>query len=186
MSKCLKKAQTYLKQCTLMMVQIVRKILGLIPPMTLEGTEFKSSFKNVQCNLCSYYLCISFQFCLVNLCQLSSHRLYPKQVKLKLSAEQHTRRKYWRLIYFKITCLTLLSGYIFLVCFKMLLRFLLLNTRYFLNCCECKYAPIDWDWHMALLHLQLFKINQKCLRAYILCYPPHLNAFCFIFVCLLS
>lgn len=101
--------------------RLSKKILGLIPLMTLEGTEFESSFKNVQCSLHSYYLCISFQFHLVNICQLSSRRLYPKQVKLKLSAEKLPRRKYWRLIYFKITCLTLLSGYTFLFYFKILL-----------------------------------------------------------------
>lgn len=77
--------------------------------------------KFIQSYFHSCYLCTSFQFHMANLCQLSSHRLYPNQVKLKLSAEQLPRRKYWRVIYFKIICLTLLSGYTFIFYFKILL-----------------------------------------------------------------
>lgn len=51
----------------------------------------------------------------------------------------------------------------------------------FFKCCECKYAPIGLDCHVALLHLQPFKINQKCLRTYMLCYSPHLNLFVLFF-----
>lgn len=155
--------------------------------MSLEGTEFTSSLKNVPMQssllLFMHFLPISFGKPL----SVVLSQTVPKTGKIKTFSWAALQEKILETdFFFKLPVWHFFLAIHFYFILISFFRFLLLNIRVFLKCYECKYAHIDWDCHVALLHLQLFKINQKCLGTYMLYYPPHLIAFWFIFLCLLS